>query len=52
MNKNKARVFHFDLHGKREEKYDFLGNQDLEKAFIDEFNIECWIFQCRIFIPS
>jgi predicted helicase len=28
--KNKARVFHFDLHGKREEKYDFLNNQSIE----------------------
>jgi predicted helicase len=28
--KNKARVFHFDLHGKREEKYEFHNNQSIE----------------------
>ena len=36
MSKDKlAQVFHFDLYGKREDKYDFLNENDLAKEYID-----------------
>ena len=41
MNKNKpAQVFHFDLYGKREEKYDFLNQQSIESIQWTELDVK------------
>lgn len=38
MNKSKAQVFHFDLYGKREEKYDFLNENSIGSINWKELN--------------
>jgi hypothetical protein len=40
MSKNKARVFHFDLHGKREEKYEFLTSQSINSIQWAELEVK------------
>jgi predicted helicase len=39
-NKRKAQVFHFDLYGKREEKYDFLNQQSIESIQWAELEVK------------
>jgi predicted helicase len=39
-NKRKAKVFHFDLYGKREEKYDFLNQQSIESIQWAELEVK------------
>ncbi len=38
--KTKARVFHSDLHGRREEKYEFLNNQSIESIQWTELEVK------------
>ena len=40
MKKNKAQVFHYDLYGKREEKYDFLHENSIHSIEWTQLDVQ------------